>query len=32
MTIMTRLALLCEVLIVFSLTFEASWAVRSRSD
>lgn len=32
MALLTGVALLCDVLIVFSLTFEASWRVRSRSD
>ena len=32
MALWTGMALLCDVLIVFSLTFEAAWAVTSRSD
>ena len=32
MALLTGVALLCDVLIVFRLTFEASWAARSRSN
>jgi hypothetical protein len=32
MALWTGVALLCDVLIVFGLTFEASWAVSARSD